>query len=58
MRTEIILTIITWIFNILGWVFFDLTILAIVFFSISIVVSAINLHIIHKKEKNNKNGVH
>ena len=58
MRTEVILTIITWIFLILGWVFFELTILPIVFFFISMVLSGINLHIIHKKEKNSKNGVH
>lgn len=58
MRTEIILTIITWIFLILGWAFFNLTILPIVFFSISMVLSIINLHIMHKKEKNSKNGVH
>lgn len=58
MRTEVILTIITWIFLILGWVFFKLTILSIVFFLISAVLSGINLHIMCKKEKNNKNGVH
>ena len=58
MRTEVILTIITWIFLILGWVFFKLTFLPIVFFFISMVLSGINLHIMSKKEKNNKNGVH
>ena len=58
MRIEIILTIITWIFLILGWVFVKLTILPIVFFFISMVLSIINLHIMYKKEKNNKNGVH
>ena len=58
MRTESILSIITWIFCILGWVFINLTFLSVVFFSISIVVSVTNLYIMYKKEKNNKNGVH
>lgn len=58
MRTEVILTIITWIFLILGWVFFKLTILPIVFFFIAMVLSIINLHIMYKKEKNSKNEVH
>lgn len=58
MRIEVILTIITWIFLILGWVFFKLTFLPIVFFFISMVLSGINLHIMSKKEKNSKNGVH
>ena len=58
MRTEVILTIITWIFLILGWVFFKLTFLPIVFFFISMVLSGINLHIMCKKEKNSRNEVH
>ena len=55
MRIEVILTIIIWIFLILGWVFFKLTFLPLVFFLIAMALSIVNLHIMCKKEKNSKN---
>jgi hypothetical protein len=54
METEVFLFFITWIFIILGWVFFELTILPIVFFLIAMALSIFNLHLIRKSEKKSK----
>ena len=51
MRTEVFLFFLTWVFIILGWVFFELTILPIVFFLIAMAISIFNLHLIRKSEK-------